>query len=171
MPDAHFSNESKLRIAEYTNDLDTLLWDYEALQCKAVDRIIESKIRQGATTSLPYGKLVERLLKIRLMNRRPPSFYPLLMPQAEDMLKNIKLPLQSPVVVIGDASPSMDAAIQTSTIVASFLRALTDADLIFFCAKYTEPKFVPKSVEEVRVLFFRMFLCQHGKYYRQLSWR
>jgi hypothetical protein len=60
------------------------------------------------------------------------------------------LPLASPVVVIGDASGSMEVAIETSTIVASFMRALTNADLAFFSDSYIEPKFVPATVEKVK---------------------
>ncbi len=43
----------------------------------------------------------------------------------------------------------MEVAIETSTIVASFMRALTNADLAFFSDSYIEPKFVPKTVEKV----------------------
>lgn len=53
------------------------------------------------------------------------------------------------MVVIGDASASMDVAIQTSTIIASFLTALTNAELVFFSGDIIDPAFVPKTVEQV----------------------
>ena len=42
------------------------------------------------------------------------------------------LPLEAPIVVIGDRSASMDVAIRTSTIMASILTAISHARLVFF---------------------------------------
>ncbi len=53
------------------------------------------------------------------------------------------------MVVLGDASPSMDVAIEVSTIVASLLRTLANARLVFFCDHFMEPPFIPKNVEQV----------------------
>lgn len=70
--------------------------------------------------------------------------------QISDLRFIFRVTLESPVVVIGDASGSMEVAIETSTIVASFLRALTNAQLVFFSDDVIEPPFIPKTIEEVR---------------------
>ena len=161
---------SKARIAEKEDKLDTILWYYEDLQCPSVDEIIRERLHQGEQITLPYGKLMERLLLCRLLregetatsrNRRtrnatdPPAhpdkakFYPDLLPLAQAQLEKIKLPLESPVAVIGDASGSMEVAIRTATILSSLLTAICSAKLNFFNSQVFEPAFVPKTLEDV----------------------
>jgi hypothetical protein len=60
-----------------------------------------------------------------------------------------RLPLESPVLVMGDASSSMSVAVKTSTIIAGILTAITNAKLSFFNGEYREPEKVPTNVEEV----------------------
>jgi hypothetical protein len=61
----------------------------------------------------------------------------------------------------------MKVAIETSTIVASVMRALTNADLVFFNDKYIKPKFVPESVEQVCVVVNVLMIVRA---HRLLSW-
>jgi len=172
------TDESKARIAAKEDKLDTILWYYEDLQCALVDDIISERIREGEKINLPYGKLMERLLLCRMLRegqsttarqyggRRGGSravsatphepthpdkakFYPDLLPIAQDQLEKIKLPLESPVAVIGDASGSMEVAIQTATILSSLLTAICSAKLNFFNSAVFPPAFVPKTLEEV----------------------
>ena len=60
-----------------------------------------------------------------------------------------RLPLESPIVVMGDRSGSMDIAIRTSTIIASILTAITNARLVFFNTQNMEPDRMPSNIEEV----------------------
>ena len=60
-----------------------------------------------------------------------------------------RLPLESPIVVMGDRSGSMDIAIRTSTIIASLLTAITNARLVFFNTQNMEPDRMPSNIEEV----------------------
>lgn len=62
-----------------------------------------------------------------------------------------RLPLESPVFVMGDASSSMSVAVKTSTIIAGILTAITSAKLSFFNTTHTEPDKVPTNVEEVSI--------------------
>jgi len=71
------------------------------------------------------------------------------MPIAEKRLKQISLQLESPVVVIGDASYSMDVAIRTATVISSVLTALCGAELKFFTGESVNPPVVPRSVADV----------------------
>ena len=57
--------------------------------------------------------------------------------------------MESPVVVIGDRSGSMEVAIRTSTIIASLLTAICSAKLVFFDDKNMEAPFIPTNIEEV----------------------
>ena len=59
------------------------------------------------------------------------------------------LPLDSPVVVIGDRSQSMEVAVRTSTIIAALMAALADAKLVFFNSQNTDAPNIPRNMEEV----------------------
>ncbi|CAF3653335.1 unnamed protein product [Rotaria socialis] len=170
----HLNEASKAKIAAKEDKLDTILWYYEDLQCSAVDEIISERLREGEQITLPYGKLMERLLLCRMLRdgisstagrygRRSETpaasnqplhpdkakFYPDLLPAAQAQLEKIKLPLESPVAVIGDASGSMEVAIRTATILSSLLTAICSAKLNFFNDKVFEAAFVPKTLEDV----------------------
>ena len=59
------------------------------------------------------------------------------------------LSLEAPIVVIGDASGSMEVAIKTSSIIAGLLTALTSAQLCFFNTENRYAPYLPKTIEEV----------------------
>jgi hypothetical protein len=166
------NESSKAKIATKEDKLDTILWYYEDLQCPSVDDIIGERLREGEQINLPYGKLMERLLLCRLLREgesttsryrrnqnitlnNPPAhpekakFYSDLLPLAQAQLEKIKLPLESPVAVIGDASGSMEVAIRTATILSSLLTAICSAKLNFFNDKVFQPAFIPKTLEDV----------------------
>jgi hypothetical protein len=138
-------DESKALIAKYS-PLDTVIWYYEELCNGAVDKIIESRLDAGEVPSFGYGKLMERMLYFKSIGA---SFFKKLIPIAEDRLSRIKLELESPMVVIGDASYSMDVAIRVSTVIASVLTLLCGADLKFFNGESIDPPMVPRNVSEV----------------------
>jgi hypothetical protein len=175
------NDESKARIASYEDKLDTILWYYEDLQCSEVDEIMSERLRNGEQITLPYGKIMERLLLLRTLRDNPserpfsggfrgrgriarnvsnphsaPSskvtFYSDLLLIAEAQLQKIKLPLESPVAVIGDASGSMEVAIRTATILSSLLTAICSAKLNFFNNEMFLPEFIPKTIEDVLTL-------------------
>jgi hypothetical protein len=64
-------------------------------------------------------------------------------------MSRIDLQLESPVVVIGDASYSMDVAIRVSTVIASVLTALCGAELKFFTGESVDPPVVPRNIPQV----------------------
>ena len=175
----HLNEASKARIASYEEKLDTILWYYEDLQCSEVDDVIRERMKNGEQITLPYGKLMERLLLLQTLQetrsvqallrggfRRArrgganqstaqsnlATFYSDLLVIAEAQLQKIKLPLESPVVVLGDASGSMEVAIRTATILSSLLTAICSAKLNFFNTAMFLPKFSPKSIEDVLTL-------------------
>ena len=165
----HLNNDSKARIASYEEKLDTILWYYEDLACSEVDEIIAERLKNGEKITLPYGKLMERLLVLRALQdpngsqrrtsrdtteqqsapQKPIAFYSDLLAIAETQLGKIKLPLESPVAVIGDASGSMEVAIRTATILSSLMTAICSAKLNFFNTAVFLPAFTPKTIEDV----------------------
>ncbi|XP_071114112.1 uncharacterized protein [Haliotis cracherodii] len=165
---ARLTEDSKARLAAYETKLDTVLWWYEDLQCLEVDKIITERLEAGENVNLANGKLLERLLTLKIIreniqstsyyssgaptreaNPTKVSFLPKLIPLAETRLTSIKLPLESPIVVIGDASGSMQVAIRTSTIIASLLTAICSARLVFFNTENREAPYLPKTIDEV----------------------
>ncbi|KAK7101600.1 uncharacterized protein [Littorina saxatilis] len=155
------TEEAKVRIAEYEDKLDTVLWYYEDLQCKAVDDVITQRLAANEPVNLASGKLLERLLTLKMIrenitrysrNAGPTDkacFLPSLISLAEPRLTSIKLPLESPIVVIGDKSGSMEVAIRTSTIIAGLLTAIASAKLVFFNTENHDADFMPETVEQV----------------------
>ena len=71
------------------------------------------------------------------------------MPIAEKRLKEIKLTLETPVAILGDASYSMDVSIRVSTVIASVLTALCQANLRFFTDKDVVPSNIPRTGEKI----------------------
>ncbi|CAL1539878.1 unnamed protein product [Lymnaea stagnalis] len=161
------SPESKQRISECEAKLDIVLWWYEDLSCPGTDEVISKRLAAGETISLPNGKLLERLLTILLL-RNPQlarrgyddmnyegepegetNFFTQLMDLAEPKLTSIRLNLESPIVIMGDASGSMEVAIRTSTIIASLLTAICSAKLVFFNTETRDAPFLPKTVKEM----------------------
>eukprot|EP01089_Gocevia_fonbrunei_P001082 TRINITY_DN11032_c0_g1_i1.p1 TRINITY_DN11032_c0_g1~~TRINITY_DN11032_c0_g1_i1.p1 ORF type:complete len:530 (-),score=118.10 TRINITY_DN11032_c0_g1_i1:20-1609(-) len=139
------SNTDKLEICRY-EDINSIIWYYEELKAPEIDDIVRDRLIDGELPTLSYGKLMQRLLDLKENNS---SFYPILIPIADRMLQSISLPLEPPVVVIGDASGSMQVAVKTATIIGGLLACLTNADLRFFNSAPMQAPPVPKSVSEV----------------------
>ena len=74
------------------------------MQTSQVDSIIDRRLADGEIPKFSYGKLMERLLYFKMEGA---PFYEKLVPIAQEQLKDIQLPLEPPVVVLGDASYSM----------------------------------------------------------------
>lgn len=146
------TTESKTKLA-HTEKLDTIIWYYEDLQCKELDAAVEKRLNDGESVSLNNGKMLERLLTIKMIREGIPqnrgygywnaqpqveadltkaSFIHKLIPLAQERLEKISLSLESPIVVIGDRSASMNVAVRTSTIIASILTVVVQAKLVFF---------------------------------------
>ncbi|KAH3736540.1 uncharacterized protein LOC127850969 [Dreissena polymorpha] len=170
------TNESKARIASYEKKLDTVIWWYDELKCTEVDEVITRRVQAGEEITLPNGKLLERLLAIKMYReglqqnsygygengkeRKPDEtkapFFKELLPLGQKKMDAISLSLESPIVVIGDASGSMQVAIRTSSIIAGLLTAICQAQLVFFNTENIVPPYVPKNIEEVLNLAVEM---------------
>lgn len=68
---------------------------------------------------------------------------------ADKNISNIRLPLESPIVVMGDASASMEVAIKTSVIIAGILTRITSAKLVFFDEFTRDAPYLPTNMTQV----------------------
>lgn len=126
--------------------IDVCLWWHHELTTPEVDDIIASRLLAGDTPTLGYGKLMERLMHFATLGPLP--FHDTLLSLAETRLKNIRVGLESPAAVFGDASYSMDVAIRTSVIVSSVLAALTSSHLLFFNGSSFAPPVLPRTAAQ-----------------------
>lgn len=140
--------------------LDIAIWWFEELSAvsKKCENIVSKRLSDDhdgnvlTSSKLTYGKLVERLLTFQKMNV---SFAKDLVPLAASRLGALKEYWdedgadKSKVAVFGDASSSMQLAIEASTIFASMVAACFDAELSFFSSGVVKsPHEKPHTVEE-----------------------
>ncbi len=102
------------------------------------------KLENTNTENIPYGELIKKLLELN-----KGELYNSLSKIAQNKLDSYKAEINSPIVVLGDASSSMDIAIRTSTIIASILCNLFNAKLHMFRTGDEPIENVPKTVEQV----------------------
>lgn len=118
-------SSSFLEVIAKKETLRTVLWYRDEIK---QDDIIASRLESGENIDLPYGKLVDIIMDIQEYSR----LREILIRVAETKLLEYKLSLPSPVVVLCDASQSMDIAIRTSSIITSLLCAMTKSELNVF---------------------------------------
>lgn len=107
---------------------------------------------QSHKSKATYGKLVERILKFERMNLG--KIVGDLVPLADRRLGELKELHQTKatglrVAVFGDASSSMQAAIEAATIFASMVSTCLDRELSFFNGNVIHPRHAkPQNVQE-----------------------
>jgi len=165
------TDSSRFRIATYES-LDTVIWEYEDLQCEKVDELILSKLKNNEEVNLKDGKLFERLLTIKQIKNikkknfitrwlpQEATFYDYLLNIGQKRLDNIKIPLEPPIVVIGDRSGSMEVAIKTSTIIGALISAVAQAKLVFFNDVNMDADSIPKNIEDVLEMATTITACR-----------
>ena len=134
-----------------TIPLEEVVWWFEDLDCAGADDILKARLEAGegftditGRDRANFGKLMERLL---LFRKR--SFGKLLVPYAQKLLSELVIKTNKKVAVFGDASASMQVAVNSATIIGSVLCSCLDASLSFFDNKCYDGPCVPRSVEDV----------------------
>eukprot|EP01118_Nematostelium_gracile_P006503 TRINITY_DN2090_c0_g1_i1.p1 TRINITY_DN2090_c0_g1~~TRINITY_DN2090_c0_g1_i1.p1 ORF type:complete len:714 (+),score=227.13 TRINITY_DN2090_c0_g1_i1:88-2142(+) len=135
---------SKAIIAGYS-PLDTIIWYHEELCNAQVNEIINKRLDEEEPT-FGYGKLMERLLYFKSIDA---PFFQKMIPVAEKRLKAIDLRLETPCVILGDASNSMDVAIRVATVISSVITAVSGAELKFFTGECVNPPLIPRTALQV----------------------
>lgn len=134
--------------------LETVIWWYHELACPGAEAAVAERLRKSEPLEsshgvrVNYGKLMERLLSLRSQNS---ILAPLLLPYAQHELADIHFRGADKlrVAVMGDASGSMERAIQSATILASLLSAVLHAELCFFNSEMFLPPIVPRDASQV----------------------
>jgi len=146
------SDESKAALAALA-PLTEVVWFYEELDHPGLDNVIKNRLVSGEefvdTTGKgrdSFGKLMERLL---FLKKRRVSFLPMLEIYTEEMLAKIKIPTTKKVVVLGDASSSMQVAVEAATIVGSVINSALNGTLSFFNSADFKPPVQPRTVADV----------------------
>eukprot|EP00002_Diphylleia_rotans_P016286 TRINITY_DN3170_c0_g2_i3.p1 TRINITY_DN3170_c0_g2~~TRINITY_DN3170_c0_g2_i3.p1 ORF type:complete len:542 (-),score=120.53 TRINITY_DN3170_c0_g2_i3:149-1774(-) len=149
VPLSSLSSAVKEKIARYT-PLDLVVWYWEELRCDAVDAVIAERVLNGESVKFKYGKLMERLLAMMLGSA---PFLHHFVPRAEaklhDAVESRLVSLTPPIVVLGDASYSMDVAIRVSTIIGSLLAAMSQAEIRFFGSTHFTLEQPPRTIQQV----------------------
>eukprot|EP00542_Grammatophora_oceanica_P020324 CAMPEP_0194033822 /NCGR_PEP_ID=MMETSP0009_2-20130614/6345_1 /TAXON_ID=210454 /ORGANISM="Grammatophora oceanica, Strain CCMP 410" /LENGTH=611 /DNA_ID=CAMNT_0038674549 /DNA_START=1768 /DNA_END=3600 /DNA_ORIENTATION=- len=140
--------------------LDTVIWWYEEFHGKGhCDDIIKERLgekpeavmKHFQKSKVTFGKLIERIMTCRRLGA---SFAEDLLPLATARLEELKATWadassSTRMAVFGDASGSMETAIEAATIFASMVSACFDGELSFF--DYTvmpSPHLRPSRLEQ-----------------------
>uniref|UniRef100_A0A6C0EPW5 TROVE domain-containing protein n=1 Tax=viral metagenome TaxID=1070528 RepID=A0A6C0EPW5_9ZZZZ len=137
----HLLNDFLRRAVAAKENLRTVLW--YANELPGCEEILCQRLMTDEEVDLPYGKLVDLINSTRHLGLEGE-----LVRVAEKKLAKYKLTLPSPVVVLGDASSSMQVAIRTSGIVTSLLCAMCKAELRLFRGKDEFIHDPPHTVKE-----------------------
>lgn len=134
-------------IFDYT-PLHNIIRHWESFNTKRNMEMIMTRINNGETIDMPYGELMKR---IQMLNQDDNSkqLVEKLLSIAENYLLNYKMEIDQPVVVLGDASSSMDIAIRTSSIITSILARLCQAKMHLFRSNDEVIENPPTNVKEV----------------------
>ena len=138
------NDECKQSIMKNTST-DKYLWYWEELKTSSNDKDIVNILKTDNNLELSYGKLMERALTIRKNGAY--DLYKQLINIAESRMSSMKLDLGN-VAVLGDASSSMQIAINTGSIIASILSNLCNAEIRLF-RNNDELLQAPKTAQDV----------------------
>jgi hypothetical protein len=139
--------------------LDTVVWHFEAFHRASThcqDIVLERIQEHGEgdlsmKSKMTYGKLVERILTMRSIDV---SFAEQLVPMAQVRLMRLRAfwnsgcsAQKSKVAVFGDASSSLQTAIEATTIFANMVSVCFDGELSLFASDLVEsPHVKPNNV-------------------------
>lgn len=106
-----------------------------------------NRIDMGEELDMPYGELMKR---IHILTEKKESSLIInkLINIAENKLMKYKIDIEQPVVVLGDASGSMEVAIKTSSIITSILVKICNAKMHLFRTTDEHIEFPPTNVPE-----------------------
>lgn len=130
----HFARNEKLKVC---------LWWWDELHTTNVDSILAQRLSTIENIDLSYGKLVNLLMKVKNQ-----SLFEELVRIAQNRLNGFETTLETPIAVLGDASSSMQVAINTSSIITSLLCSLTKAELHIFKTQDIPVHNPPNTVRE-----------------------
>jgi len=135
-----------------------VIWFYEELDFVGLEDIVDQRMLNGETlvdkvgkNRDSFGKVMERLLFFRKHRSKSGtvSFLPRLQTIADDLLKKVAIPTNANVAVFGDASSSMQIAVNSATIIGSIVCSALSGHLSFFNHSQLLPTVQPRTVADV----------------------
>ncbi|GBG23941.1 Hypothetical Protein FCC1311_001602 [Hondaea fermentalgiana] len=151
---ANLTIESRLALGRVI-PLSEIIWFYEELDCPGLDVIVKERIEKGedirdatGKNRDSFGKLMERMLSF-VETKRHLAFLPGLRKIATKRLREVSIPTNARVAVLGDASSSMAIAVKSATIIGSIVCSALDGRLNFFTGEEVLPSIQPRSVDDV----------------------
>ena len=135
-------------IFDYT-PLHNIIRHWESFNTNKNIELILKRLDSGEKIEMPYGELMKRIQILNQDENKSNELIKRLIKIAEDYLINYKMEIDQPVVVLGDASSSMDIAIRTSSIITSILVRLSDAKMHLFRSDDEYIKNPPQNVNDV----------------------
>lgn len=141
----NFATLEKIKLQIVNSEkLKTILWYWHELQTPNVNKAIAERLKNIETVDISYGKLMDLLMRCD-----DPDLTKQLVRITENQLQNYEMSLDSPIVVLGDASSSMQVAINTSSIITSLLSKLAKAEVRLFRNNDNPVAKVPSTIDEV----------------------
>lgn len=111
---------------------------------------LKERLNGGEEINMPYGELMKRIQMLdHDKTNKEDEIIQILINIAEKKLLKYKVNIEEPVVVLGDASASMDVAVKTSSIITSILCKLCNAKMHLFRDKDEIIENPPTNVKEV----------------------
>lgn len=145
--------EDAKRVLAATAPLSDVIWFLDELDFPGLDDVVGKRLASGeafldATGKGrdSFGKLLQQLLALR---KRNASFAPLLQTHVEAQLQGIRLQSSKQVAVLGDASSSMQVAVESATIIGAVICSMLEGSLTFFNGGDFRPQVQPRTVEDV----------------------
>ena len=134
-------------ILDYTQ-LNNIIRHWSNFNTQKNTLSVINRINNGEIINIPYGELMKRIQMLTEGNESP-LLVEKLIDDAENKLIKYKIDIEQPVVVLGDASASMDIAVKTSSIITSILVKICNAKMHLF-RDHDEPiENPPTNVKEV----------------------
>ncbi|MCJ7638010.1 MAG: hypothetical protein MUO21_11015, partial [Nitrososphaeraceae archaeon] len=134
-------------VLSYT-ELNCLIRHWDKFNTEDNTQQVIKRINNDEVINMPYGELMKRIQMFREKGDSP-SLVGRLLEIAETKLCGYKLDIDQPVVVLGDASGSMDVAVKTSSIITSILVKVCNAKMHLFRDKDEFIEHPPTNVSEV----------------------
>lgn len=144
------NDEIKNIIASYV-DLSDIIRYWKEFNTETITNFVLNRLDKEEF-KMPYGEMMKRIQMFyedQSKDQNTTHLTNKLLSIAEAKLNKYKVHIENPVVVLGDASPSMDVAIKTSSIIASILVKLCQAKLHLFRSDDEPILNPPTNVNEV----------------------
>lgn len=141
------NDDIKKCIFSYTSLAD-LIRHWDDFNSSEIIELTYGRLINNEEIKMPYGELIKR---IQLMKESYGinKVVSKLIDLAETKLCSYKVSIEQPIVVLGDASGSMQVAVKTSSIITSILVKICNAKMHLFREKDELIKESPKNVSDV----------------------